>query len=300
MDNQVISAEQTQDGVDRRSLIGQFGATAATVMAMGAVATGGAALSSRPAAAQAVTDADVLNFALNLEYLEGEYYSRGFLGRGLDAADTAGVGGAAGFVLGGSAVPFKTEAIAGFIQRIVIDEVDHVRFIRRVLGSQAVARPNIDLLNSFNALAAEAGLIPAGTQFNPFADEVSFLIGAITLTDVGVTAYAGAARLLTNKDNVDAAAGLLATEAYHAGAIRATLSMLGQQNAVNAISRVRAQVGGGKDSGLSVGNIRYNIANVDSDGLTYRRTAAEVLGVVYNGRPTGGGFLPNQANGAIR
>ena len=288
--------------INRRSLVGQFGAGAAAVLAAGAAATGGTLFISEPAAAQTVTDADILNFALNLEYLEGEYYSRGFLGRGLDASDVSdpnGVGNA-GFVLGGSAVPFQTEAIAGFVQRIVIDEVDHIRFIRRVLGNQAVARPNIDLLNSFNALAATAGLIPAGTQFNPFLNETNFMLGAYSLTEVGVSAYAGAARLLQSKDNLDAAASILAAESYHAGAIRATLGILGQQSPTDAISAVRARLGGVPDNGLAVGNLRYSIANVDSDGLVPRRTAVQVLNVVYNGRPTGGGFFPNQTNGTIR
>ncbi len=303
MDDQLIAAEPpAQDGVGRRSLIGQFGAAAATILATGAAATGGVVLTSQPAAAQAVTDADILNFALNLEYLEGEYYTRGFLGRGLDPSDVSdpnGVGNA-GFVLGGKAVPFKTAEVAGVIQRIAVDEVDHIRFIRRVLGSAAVPRPNIDLLNSFNALAVAAGLIPAGTQFDPFKDEVSFMLGALSLTDVGVTAYAGAARLLQSKDNLDAAAGILAAEAYHAGSLRTLLAMFGQQNVFNAISAVRARLGNGKDAGLSIPNFNYNIAPVDSDGLVYRRTAAEVLNIVYNGRPTGGGFLPDRANGTIR
>ena len=283
---------------DRRSFLGQLGAGAAAVMAAGAVATG-VAVTSTPAAAQTVTDTDVLNFALNLEYLEGEYYSRGLLGRGLDAADRNGVGGA-GFVLGGAAVPFQTASVAGFLTRVTLDEVDHIRFLHRVLGSAAVGAPNIDLLNSFNALAVAAGLIPAGTQFNPFLNEVNFLLGAFILTDVGVTAYAGAARLLNSRDNVDAAAGLLATEAYHAGAIRLALGQFGQQATTNAISAARGRVSGGKDTGLQVGNLAYNIANVDSDGLTFRRTSAEVLGAVYNGNPNGGGFFPNQTNGTIR
>ena len=295
--NGIDTSSANMPATDRRSLLG-LGAGAAAVMAAGAVATG-AAITSSPAAAQSVSDADVLNFALNLEYLEGEYYSRGFLGRGLDAADRDGVGGS-GFVLGGSQVPFRTPAIFGAVQRIVLDEVDHIRFLRRVLGTAAVGAPNIDLLNSFNALAAAAGLIPAGTQFNPFADEISFLLGAFILTDVGVTAYAGAARLLTNPNNIDAAAGLLATEAYHAGAIRFTLDLFNQQIAGNAISTVRARLSNGKDSGLSTATVPFNIANVDQDGLTFRRTAAEVLNVVYNGVRTGGGFLPNQANGTIR
>ncbi|HEY0203086.1 MAG TPA: ferritin-like domain-containing protein [Acetobacteraceae bacterium] len=295
--NRTDTTDASAATTNRRSLL-SLGAAASAVMAAGAIATG-AAVTSSPAEAQTVTDNDILNFALNLEYLEGEYYSRGFLGRGLDAADRDGVGGS-GFVLGGSQVPFRTPAIAGAVQRIVLDEVDHIRFLRRVLGAAAVGAPNIDLLNSFNALAVAAGLIPAGTQFNPFADEISFLLGAFILTDVGVTAYAGSARLLTNPNNIDAAAGLLATEAYHAGAIRFTLDLFNQQIAGNAISTVRARLSNGKDSGLSLANVPFNIANVDSDGLTFRRTSAEVLNVVYNGVSTGGGFLPNRANGTIR
>ena len=291
-----------QNPVERRSLIGQFGAAAVAVLAAGAAATGAVVADSAPAAAQSYTDADILNFALNLEYLEGQYYLRGFLGRGLDATDVSdpnGVGNA-GFVLGGSLVPFQTPLVAGVIERITVDEVDHIRFIRRVLGAQAVAQPNIDLLNSFNAVAVAAGLIPAGTQFNPFLNETNFLLGALSLTDVGVTAYAGAARLLQSKDNLDAAASILAAEAYHAGSLRTLLCSFGQQNVFNAISAVRAKLGNGKEQGLSIPNFADNIAPVDGDGLVYRRTAGEVLGIVYNGISSGGGFFPNRANGTIR
>ncbi len=286
-------------GMERRGLLRgtSFGA-----LALGSMALAGVTLGSSPAEAVNMNDAAILNFALNLEYLEGQYYTRGFLGVGLlpsDVGDPNGVGNA-GFVLGGSAVPFKTAEVAGVIQRITVDEVDHIRFIRRVLGNAAVARPNIDLLNSFNAVAVAAGLIPAGTQFNPFKDEVSFLLGALSLTDVGVTAYAGAAALLQSKDNLAASASILAAESYHAGSLRTLLAMFGQQTVFNAISAVRARLGNGKEAGLSIPNFNYNIAPVDSDGLIYRRTSAEVLNIVYNGVPTGGGFLPDRANGTIR
>ena len=303
MDDQNTTDTQASDGLNRRSLMGRFGATAATVMAVGAAVTSGAALTSLPAAAQAITDADILNFALNLEYVEAQYYSLAFLGKGLAPSDTSdpnGVGNA-GYVLGGSAVPFQTAAIADIAEKLVIDEVDHVRFLRRALGNAAVAQPNIDLLNSFNGLALAAGLVPnAQTQFNPFLNEVNFLLGAFVFEDVGVTAYAGAAALLQNKDYLSAAASILAIEAYHGGTIRTVLGQLGQQKAANAISAVRATLGGGGEQGLSIPNLAINTSPSDSDSLAFRRTTTQVLNIVYAGRSTGGGFLPNQANGTIK
>ena len=137
-------------------------------------------------------------------------------------------------------------------------------------------------------------------QFNPFADEVSFLLGAFILEDVGVTAYAGAVALLQNKDHLAAAVSILAVEAYHAGTVRTVLGSLGQQAAANAISAVRASVGGGNEQPLSLANLSINTSPADSDSLAFRRTTTQVLNIVCNGHSTGGGFLPNQANGAIR
>ena len=49
-----------------------------------------------------IKDEDIFQFALNLEYMEAEYYLRAMTGKGIDASD---VGPDAGKVTGGRKVP---------------------------------------------------------------------------------------------------------------------------------------------------------------------------------------------------
>jgi rubrerythrin len=243
----------------------------------------------------ALTDADILNFALNLEYLEAEFYLRAVSGSGLSTDDA---GSSAGAVTGGTQVTFKTPAIKQYAMEIANDELAHVRFLRKALGSTAVSRPAIDLTNSFNAAAAAAGI---GPTFNPFADEDSFIVGAFVFEDVGVTAYHGAAGLLTDKKNLAAAAGILATEAYHAGEIRTLLTQLDVPyiTYANQISALRAKAGGGAETTLTASAV----VAADSNSISYSRTTDQVLHIVYLNATAGvvksGGFFPNGLNGTI-
>ena len=97
-------------------------------------------------------DVDVLNFALNLEYLEAEFYLQAAFGRSLSAADSGG--GPA--PIGGRKVTFATPAIQAYAEEIALDEEAHVKFLRAALGAKAVARPQIDIGPAFAAAANAA------------------------------------------------------------------------------------------------------------------------------------------------
>ncbi len=294
-DNSITTT--TDAGLDRRSLMGRIGAGAASAVAVAAVAAGGLAAATVPAQAATVTDADILNFALNLEYLEAEFYIRAYFGYGLGTGDTSGIG-AQPHIVGGAQVPFKSTAIQSYCQRLASDELTHVRFLRSALGSAAVAEPPINLVDSFNILANAAGL---GGTFNPFADELSFLIGAFIFEDVGVTAYNGAVTLIQNKGYLQAASGILAIEAYHSGSIRTLLAGMGAGQTANAISAVRATAGGGKEQGIIVPGNNFNAVASDSNSLAFARTTNQVLNIVYaGGGAAAGGFFPVGVNGTIQ
>ncbi len=291
---------EPQEQASRRSALRRLGLQAA-----GAAATlaAGLAATVEPAAAQALTDTAILNFALNLEYLEAEFYVRAVLGYGLQGSDVTGTG-TQGTVTGGTKVPFQNPAIAQYAQVLAVDELAHVRYIKGALGSAAVAEPNINLSTSFTTLAQAAGLIASGQTFNPFADDVSFLLGAYIFEDVGVTAYAGAARYITNPNYVTAAGAILATEAYHGGAIRTLLANIGAGQAANAISNLRATLSGVQDDqGIIIPGENYNFVTSDTNALVFRRTTTQVLNIVYGSTTavgTGGLFFPNGLNGTIR
>ncbi len=183
-----------------------------------------------------------------------------------------------------------------------MDELDHVKFLRKALGSAKVARPAIDLQNSFTAAATAAGLIQPGQTFNPFLDEDSFLLAAFIFEDVGVTAYKGAAPLITNKTYLEAAAGILAVEAYHAGIVRTALYGKGLQAAVQKISDARDSLDGKKNLDQGIGDATTaNLVPTDKNGIAYSRDPFQVHNIAYlttkaKGR---GGFFPKGTNGEL-
>ncbi|MBE7211893.1 MAG: ferritin-like domain-containing protein, partial [Gluconacetobacter diazotrophicus] len=208
-----------------------------------------------PTEAQAASfsDEDILNFALNLEYLEGEYYAKAAFGANLAGLGVDIGGSAAGSTIsptglgGGGGVGFGSQIIKEYAIEIAEDEIAHINFLRKTLGSAAVPKPAIDLQDAFVTTARMLGI---SNDFNAYASDANFLIGAITLTDVGVTAYHGSAAFLNDKTNLAAAGGILAAESYHDATLRTSLyglnygtdGSLAQQ--LNLISQLRDSLDG--------------------------------------------------------
>jgi hypothetical protein len=243
------------------------------MLAGGAAACGAVALgSTQTLLAQAVTDVDILNFALNLEYLEAEFYTVAVTGARIAEAgiDVAGRG-RSGATTGGSKVSLD-DRVGVIAQQIMIDEQAHVSLLRTALGSAAVAKPSINL----------AAL---GVGFN---NQNEFLTVAQIFEDVGVSAYGGAAPLIDNTKILASAARIALTEAQHAGILR----LLASDNRLQVPQVDEKTV---PTFGLPNGRLFF----VDSNGLSPVRTPGEVLRVVYAGGSNGGGFFPDKVNGAI-
>ena len=252
--------------VSRRALLAGGGAALAALTLAPKLATAQAGVA-------AYSDNDILNFALNLEYLESNFYYLAAFGTTIDvgnASSTAasapvlGISGVIGNNASGSAagvvanvgvtgapalstykVPFATPVLGAYAVETAIEEGKHVAALRSALGSLAVAQPAMNLTPGlFDALAGLAGIPSALRPFNPYANEAYFLLGAYIFEDVGVSAYHGAAPLITGKSTIlPVAAGILAVEAYHAGLIRTSLAVA-DNNATYAAAGTLATVTG--------------------------------------------------------
>ena len=308
---------------NRRTFMAGVGAAGAAAALAGC---GSSSSSSGGTMTTTYTDTDILNFALNLEYLEAEFYLHAATGSGLATAD---VGSNPGTVTGGTKVTGLTTTQQNILNEIAYDEQEHVRFLRSALGSAAVARPAIDLTNSFNALASAAGI---GSTFNPFGSFDAFIVGAFIFEDVGVTAYAGAAPLISTAGitagYLAAAAGIMAVEAYHAAYVRTYLTAQAIASSgylylgyANKVSALRATLGGGNETTLTVPSGTPSatsvvtpsaiVAATSANAIAYARTTDQVLHIVYgslsntSGATTSaagvakGTFFPNGLNGNI-
>jgi hypothetical protein len=128
--------------------------------------------------------ADVLNFALTLEYLEAEFYNTGL---------KAGV------------VPDRFSPV---FRQISEHEQAHVTLLSSTLGAGAGAKPQFD----FTA---------GGRYANVFRDFKTFATVAQTFEDTGVAAYAGQAPALMGSDAaLTTALRIHSVEARHAAEIR--------------------------------------------------------------------------------
>ena len=299
--------EFIRKAVSRRTFMAGAGTAAAAALLAGCNNDTMAPPSGTTPPPAEVTDNDILNFALNLEYLEAEFYLYAATGSGLSSAD-AGANAGTTKATGVAAVPWASSGLAQYANEIAQDEVNHVRFLQKAITANKgtpVSRPDIDL--TFFAPLAVAATITSTPTFNPFSSPQAFLIGAFVFEDVGVTAYHGAAPLLADKAILGAAAGILGVEAYHAAAIRTLLvGMAASANdqtyvdIANKVSALRGTLGGGNETTLTTKSI---VAADTTNAIAFSRTTDQVLHIVYGAAGgaglSKGGFFPNGLNGKI-
>lgn len=154
---------------------------------------------------------DVLNFALTLEYLEAEFYTKGLAAGGLIPNATA----------------------RGAITVIKDHEDQHVAFLKSALGSAAVSKPTFDFT--------------AGGAFSDvFTNYDTFLAVANAFEDTGVRAYKGqAGNLMENDDILRYALNIHSVEARHASHIRQMRRARG-----GAAANLKPWITGANDTGV--------------------------------------------------
>ena len=255
-------------------------AAGVTVGAAGAVGLSGcgAVFGVDPSTGPAPSIEDVLNFALNLEYLEANFYS--FITTG-SAIPSSLMGANPGAITGGSGpVNFTDPNVAAIAKQLAGDEQAHVMFLRegmRQYGLTPVDQPALNL--------AAMGAV---------TDDSSFLALARQLETTGTSAYEGGIQYLTASiPAVEYAALIHDTEGQHESALRMLCIMKGIASpAVDRLDRPPVL----KDDQI------FNTSTLT--GLYAARNSSEVLQIVYAapGRigVSSGGFFPQGLNGKVK
>ena len=221
------------------------------------------------------SEADVLNFALNLEYLEASFYLYIATGTGLAAAD---MGSSPGAVTGqSSSITFADPNVAALAKQLAADEQAHVQFLRSLILQAKAVPVDMPALN----LAAIGSV----------TDDASFLTIARQLETVGVSAYEGGIQyFVSDLVGLTYAAQIHDTEGQHEGTLRQfCIAKDLMSPAVDANDKPPTSSA---------------VFNTNGNGLNAVRTASQVLQIVYAAPgKTGvssGGFYPNGMNGNIK
>lgn len=272
--------------------------------------TGTASPTPSSSASASLSDPDILNFLLNLKYLEAQFFAFAATGAAIPAASIAAGSagtGALGTVTGGAQVAFADPLVAQYAREIAADQLAHVNYLRSLIGTITVPMPSINIAGgaggAFNTIALAAGVISAGQTFNPYADDNSFLLSAFIFSDLAVTAYKGASVLFASKLFLESVAGIAAAEAYHGGLLRTVLYNKGLYAQAQGISDWRDSLDGGSDLDQGIGTAaQANITPADGDAIAFSRSSGQLLNVLYGTRNAvvGGLFFPNGTNGMIR
>lgn len=272
-DRRILAFDRTIYHMNRRGFLG-------AMMSAAALATAASATRSAHAQAAMPSITDVLNFALNLEYLEANFYLYVSTGAGLTSAQNGG-GVAVQGAPGKLSLDADTMAVA---QALAQDEVNHIADLQgaiTALGGTPIPQPLINL-GAHGAITTQAQFLAAARQF----------------TALGGSAYVGGAQLLVSNPAVLTTAGqILGAEGQHAGAL-AYLCVT--QGVVSPA--IDAQ---------DVPPTATQYFTVDAtNALSPARTPQQVLGVAYGvstattttpaAGVTMGGFFPNGVNGNVK
>nr|GMD74243.1 desiccation-related protein PCC13-62-like [Ipomoea batatas] len=263
------------------------------------------------------SDQDLFEFALNIEYVEAELFLSGSLGYGLDKiAPELAAGGPPPV---GARMANLSSLVKDIITQFGYQEVGHLRVIKETIGG--FARPQLNLSMEVFAMVMNDAfgkvLVP---PFDPYANDINYLLASYVIPYVGLTGYVEANRLLKSPTSRRLVAGLLGVESGQDAVIRTILYERKDEKVVpygitvaeftNRISELRNKLGkdGVKDEGLIVrrsesaeGKTTGNILSADANSISYARSPEEILRIVYgtgNERKLGG-FYPKGAKGRI-
>ena len=288
----ILELDKVVHSVNRRSFFSGLGALVAATAGVSILASAPKAQAQNTAPPTS-TILEVLNFALNLEYLECNLYLAvsgqtpltTYLGAG---AQITGLPKALNF----DAVTQATAA------NLALDELHHIELLRVAifeLGGTPINQPVIDYsLGGKMSIATQAQFLAVARQF----------------TAVGNSAYAGGAALLVaNPLILTTAAQILGTEGQHLGGLNALCNFQGVVSpAVDSLDYPPSS-----PSRFFTLNPTTNPLSADpttEPAFGPIRTPQQVLGIVYGVTTpatsptppsgiTSGGFFPRGVNGAL-